>query len=140
MERVVIRAIRLAKEITNKEEISPAWPTIHPNLRKMITPKSMRMVGTKTPTKVPYPEGLSVFLFLSEYKYIVTPKAVDFWDGLCGRRNGNRMPQYRGGAGKTRSYIRFRSEIRWGENASVLFPRTREDLFANELGACLAAT
>jgi hypothetical protein len=33
----------------------PTFPNTHPNLRYMITPRIVRMLGVKTPLKVPNP-------------------------------------------------------------------------------------
>ena len=43
LERVTMTSVR----------VSPTWPSTHPERRYMTTPRIVRMLGVKTPLKVP---------------------------------------------------------------------------------------
>ena len=51
--KVVMTVMALARTTTRKTRMRPRCPTSHPVRRYMITPRMVRMVGVKTPTKVP---------------------------------------------------------------------------------------
>ena len=57
MERAVRKVMEVERVTMRKVPGSPTFPTTHPNLRYMMTPRMVRMEGVKTPPKVPRPPG-----------------------------------------------------------------------------------
>ena len=55
MESPVRNVIELATVTMIREVVNPTFPTIHPKRRYMTTPMMVRMLGVKTPWKVPKP-------------------------------------------------------------------------------------
>lgn len=59
-EKLVRTDIRLATPIITRAWNRPARPTTYPSLRKRMMPMMVRILGVKTPAKVPSPFGADV--------------------------------------------------------------------------------
>ncbi len=84
-----VRNVTLVARVTmSRVSGNPILPSTQPNRRYMMTPRIVRMLGVKTPLKVPKPAGcVAVELFLSPSDAMGPPESED---SLAAQHHGSK--------------------------------------------------
>ena len=111
-ERAVRKVIEVARVTIRNVPASPTFPTTHPNLKYMMTPRIVRIDGVKTPANVPSPVGRSGLTTLARRPVALRELGMEWGFGGTGREVSEEWSSgaTRKGPGQRRSQAFFQPD------------------------------